>query len=220
MTKKILTTIPFRVGQLFGNPAPLYTSLGLLGHNGIDFPMDTGTPLKCVIAGKVEFVGEDASAGKGIYIISDLGDIAYRTIYWHLESFSCKVGDMINVGDVIGLSDNTGLSTGPHLHFGMKTVKKVGSSYQDTDDGNGYNSAIDPFPFFPSVIYPPIKKGMTGQFVLQIQKMLNEKTGTTLAVDGKFGSITEASVMLFQRQHNLTVDGICGSNTMTSLNNI
>jgi murein DD-endopeptidase MepM/ murein hydrolase activator NlpD len=219
---KILNKIECRVGQLFGNPDPKYigiTSNGL--HNGIDYPFPTGTPIKCVISGKVEFVGEDDKGGKGVYIISDLGENgAFRTIYWHFLSFNCKVGDLVQVGDIIGLSDNTGYSFGAHLHFGIKKVKFNGKFWDTINNGDGFNGAIDPFPLFSEVIYPPIKKGMFGQFVLQIQKMLNEKTGTTLAVDGKFGPITEMAVRLFQRQHNLTEDGIFGTNSMNVLNNL
>ena len=213
---KILAKINCRLGQPFGNPAPMYTNLGLKGHNGLDYPFPTGTLLECVIRGKVEFVGEDSAAGKGVYIISDLGDSAWRTIYWHLQSFNVKVGDIVEVGDILGISDNTGMSTGPHLHFGLKPVKFNGTNYEDVNHDNNFRGAIDPFPYFTEVIYPPIKKGMMGCFVKQIQIYLN-KVGYTLAVDEKFGKLTEQAVKDFQLKNGLKVDGIFGSLSMNKL---
>jgi hypothetical protein len=209
-----------RIGQLFGNPAPMYSNIGLKGHNGADMSCSTGTEIISCTDGVVEYAGEDSSAGLGVYIIGKVGDQNYRFIYWHLKEFKCSVGDSVHTGDVIGISDNTGLSTGPHLHWGIKPVKWNGSTWSSENENDGYRGAIDPFPFLPSVIYPSIKKGMNGQFVLQIQKMLNEKTGTTLVVDGKFGKKTKGAVIYFQMKHNLLADGICGSKTMTCLNNL
>src|SRR3990167_8217175 len=86
----------FRISQLFGNVASMYTNLGLKGHNGIDFVCPTGTLIQASIKGVVEFVGQDSMAGKGVYIVSDLGqNEGYRTIYWHLQSFNVKFGDIV-----------------------------------------------------------------------------------------------------------------------------
>src|SRR3990167_2677104 len=214
---KILAKIDCRIGQLFGNPDPKYIGVTSNGrHNGHDYPFPNGTPLKCVISGKVEYVGEDSSGGKGVYIISDLGQNgAFRTIYWHLMSFNVKVGDEVKVGDVIGLSDNTGFSTGPHLHFSLKKVKFNGK-FWDTIVENDFNGAIDPFPYFSEVIYPSIKKGMNGQFVIQIQTYLN-KLGYNLVVDGKYGPKTQKAVMSFQAENDLTQDGIFGTKSANKM---
>ena len=55
------------------------------------------------------------------------------------------------------------------------------------------------------------KKGSKGGVVKQIQKALN------LYPDGIFGAITEEAVMIFQKEHNLTVDGIVGPSTLARL---
>ena len=56
----------------------------------------------------------------------------------------------------------------------------------------------------------------TGAAVRELQQMLSQ-LGYTVAVDGVFGSGTEAAVRAFQSANSLTVDGIAGSATLTLL---
>lgn len=60
------------------------------------------------------------------------------------------------------------------------------------------------------------KEGSKGDDVVQIQRRL-WAYDSTLAVDGNFGPATRAAVELFQTRHNLTVDGIVGTNTWNKL---
>jgi peptidoglycan hydrolase-like protein with peptidoglycan-binding domain len=54
--------------------------------------------------------------------------------------------------------------------------------------------------------------------VNHLQLMLNQRGGfPTLVEDGVFGSSTEASVKHYQQNENLTIDGIVGKQTWTSL---
>ena len=210
----------YRISQLFGNPAPMYTNLGLKAHNGIDFACPTGTPIKAVASGKVEFVGQDDKAGKGIYIISELEGQPYRFIYWHLKSFNCEVGDTVEVGQVIGISNNTGMSTGSHLHFGCKPLELVNGIYQDKIHNNSFNGAIDTFEMFTEldigtykIMSSPIPYS---QFVKKIQELLN-KCGFDLITDGKFGKKTEQAIIAFQTKNGLKIDGVCGKATIAKL---
>ena len=59
----------------------------------------------------------------------------------------------------------------------------------------------------------------TGPTVIQhLQLMLNERGGFPLVtVDGVFGPTTAQSVKHYQQNENLTVDGIVGTQTWTSL---
>ena len=59
----------------------------------------------------------------------------------------------------------------------------------------------------------------TGPTVIQhLQLMLNERGGFPLVtVDGVFGPTTAQSVKHYQQNENLTVDGIVGRQTWTSL---
>lgn len=57
------------------------------------------------------------------------------------------------------------------------------------------------------------KKGSRGEGVKQIQIALH------LYPDGIFGALTEEAVKEFQKEHNLTIDGIVGPNTFNVLTN-
>jgi N-acetylmuramoyl-L-alanine amidase len=57
------------------------------------------------------------------------------------------------------------------------------------------------------------KKGSRGEGVKQIQIALH------LYPDGIFGTLTEEAVKEFQKEHNLTIDGIVGHNTFNVLTN-
>ena len=69
-----------------------------------------------------------------------------------------------------------------------------------------------------SVKVPSLKKNATGGSVKALQAVLSAK-GHATTVDGSFGSQTEGSVKAYQKAKGLTVDGICGQQTWTSLLN-
>jgi murein DD-endopeptidase MepM/ murein hydrolase activator NlpD len=90
------------------------------GHNGVDFGVSIGTPVKSAGGGMVAGTGNtDAHAGCYSYgkwiLIRHTNGLA--TLYGHLSTISSSVGDSVSAGDTIGYSGNTGYSTGPHLHF-------------------------------------------------------------------------------------------------------
>ena len=69
---------------------------------------------------------------------------------------------------------------------------------------------------------PVLKTGSvpeTGPTVVKhLQLMLNQRGGFPILIeDGEFGSSTEASVKHYQQNENLTVDGVVGKQTWTSL---
>jgi peptidoglycan hydrolase-like protein with peptidoglycan-binding domain len=69
---------------------------------------------------------------------------------------------------------------------------------------------------------PVLSKGVapeTGPTVVEhLQLMLNQRGGFPILVeDGDFGANTEQSVKHYQQNENLTVDGIVGRQTWTSL---
>lgn len=63
-----------------------------------------------------------------------------------------------------------------------------------------------------------INQGTQGDCVKWLQFELN-RHGATLTIDGKFVGATFAAVCQYQRENNLLVDGIVGTNTLNSLKN-
>lgn len=64
--------------------------------------------------------------------------------------------------------------------------------------------------------YSQVNYGSKGSDVKTLQELLNNN-GYSLAVDGNFGSQTQAAVKDYQQKNNLTVDGIVGNQTWGAL---
>lgn len=69
----------------------------------------------------------------------------------------------------------------------------------------------------PNPGQPTIGPGATGEAVRRAQRALRRTPDLGLAVDGIFGSTTEAAVKKFQQGKGLTVDGIVGPLTWQAL---
>ena len=68
---------------------------------------------------------------------------------------------------------------------------------------------------------PPYNLSVQGNEVMELQKLLNSLGFGPLAVDGKFGPLTEVAVNAFQTAHPpLVVDGIVGPLTRAVLNSL
>jgi len=65
--------------------------------------------------------------------------------------------------------------------------------------------------------YPLLKNGHKGVYVFILQDALNALGYTGSGLDGLFGNGTESAVKSFQSAKGLTVDGIVGCGTWTSL---
>ena len=64
---------------------------------------------------------------------------------------------------------------------------------------------------------PVLKKGSKGEYVKNLQILLNEQIGCNLIVDGDFGTNTKNAVISFQGLHGLDKDGIVGEKTWGKL---
>lgn len=64
--------------------------------------------------------------------------------------------------------------------------------------------------------YPTVRYGSSGQEVRRLQEALN-RAGYNLKLDGSFGDSTRTALMDYQRRNGLTVDGIAGGQTWSSL---
>lgn len=86
-------------------------------HAGVDFRSPRGTSVRAAADGLVVFSGELYYTGGTV--ILDHGE-GLHTLYAHLGSRDCRVGDVLARGAVLGTVGSTGRSTGPHLHWGSK----------------------------------------------------------------------------------------------------
>ncbi|NOX65939.1 MAG: peptidoglycan DD-metalloendopeptidase family protein, partial [Chlorobi bacterium] len=89
------------------------------GHDGIDYPVGSGTNVYAVAAGKVIYLVDNCDGctkGFGNYIKID-HENGYVTLYAHLSEVEKRIGDRVQRGEIIAKSGSTGQSTGPHLHF-------------------------------------------------------------------------------------------------------
>lgn len=62
-----------------------------------------------------------------------------------------------------------------------------------------------------------LRKGSSGSGVKQVQQRLANWGYYSGAVDGVYGSATEAAVRKFQRNNGLSADGICGVKTLSAM---
>ena len=91
-------------------------------HGGMDMACANGTPIYAALDGKVVAAGYNATYGNYVIISHHSG---YKTLYGHMSSINCRVGNFVYTNTMIGRVGSTGMSTGPHLHF---TVYKNGKS--------------------------------------------------------------------------------------------
>ncbi|MFM2052445.1 MAG: hypothetical protein RL456_482 [Pseudomonadota bacterium] len=86
-------------------------------HLGVDYGAPTGTPVRTVGNGTVDFAGVQNGYGN-VVIVKHSGDRA--TVYAHLSRIDVRKGQSVGQGDSIGAVGATGWATGPHLHFEFK----------------------------------------------------------------------------------------------------
>ena len=83
-------------------------------HLGVDYGAPTGTPVRSVGDGVVEFAGVQNGFGNVVMVKHRASDV---TVYAHLSKISVQRGQNIAQGQNVGLVGQTGWATGPHLHF-------------------------------------------------------------------------------------------------------
>lgn len=83
-------------------------------HLGVDYAAPSGTPVRAVGEGVVDFAGWQNGYGN-IVIVQHPGE--RETRYAHLSRIDARRGQRVEQGDSIGAVGATGWATGPHLHF-------------------------------------------------------------------------------------------------------
>lgn len=122
-----------RISQRFGENPGWYAQWGLAGHNGLDFAVPIGTPVRAAHDGQV------TNRAEGPYgVHTTLEGATLRTLYGHLDTAVLTTGEWVAEGAVLGTSGNTGNSTGPHLHLGLQIRGQPNPAYGDW---------VDPYPY-------------------------------------------------------------------------
>jgi len=93
-------------------------------HLGVDYGAPTGTPVRSVGEGTVDFAGWQNGYGN---VVQLQHGGARSTLYAHLSRIDVKQGQRIEQGQRVGAVGTTGWSTGPHLHFEFR----IGGRHQD-----------------------------------------------------------------------------------------
>nr|WP_226986140.1 M23 family metallopeptidase [Ramlibacter tataouinensis] len=83
-------------------------------HLGVDYGAPTGTPVRVVGDGVVEFAGVQNGFGNVVTVRHNHVD---TTLYAHLSRIDVRRGQAVTQGQRLGAVGATGWATGPHLHF-------------------------------------------------------------------------------------------------------
>jgi len=83
-------------------------------HGGIDLANSIGTPILAASDGVVIDAGPAAGFGMWVKLRHADGTV---TLYGHVNTVTCNIGERVMAGDQIATMGNRGNSTGPHLHF-------------------------------------------------------------------------------------------------------
>lgn len=211
---------PNHINQSFGNVSPVYTGMGLKGHNGIDFYATHGQPVYAAHDG-FAFYEIDSSSGHGVVIRSDTPydyngqQVFFKTIYWHFcdqdkepqftspikETNPNNQGQPVKAGDLIGYADNTGVTSGDHLHFGMKiqAQNESNGAFYNLEQNNGYLGAIDPTPYFNGLYAQDIQHPIVSKYKFNVD----------------FGTFSLRFKDVFEFQKRLIAEG-CANGLFTS----
>lgn len=92
------------------------------GHDGIDIPAKTGTPIVAAAAGRVIHSGRGLGDYGRVVIVKHEG--YYSTVYAHNRRNRVEKGDFVEKGEVIGEVGSSGNATGPHVHFEVRRNRK------------------------------------------------------------------------------------------------
>ena len=88
-------------------------------HLGTDFAAPTGTAVRTVGDGVVDFAGVQNGYGNVVYVKHQNQHV---TVYAHLSRIDVRKGESVEQGQKLGAVGATGWATGPHLHFEFRVA--------------------------------------------------------------------------------------------------
>ena len=143
-------------------------------------------------------------------------------LYVHLSQINVAAGQKLKPGDLIGVEGSTGHSTGSHLHWEIRINDiKTGyvSVYHYAGIPNMPGSTAYTSNWAAEIFCPGNLKKPTSGYP---QRLYNAALQGTLSInqDGIFGANTEKAVKEFQAAHNLTADGVVGTQTKAALSKL
>jgi murein DD-endopeptidase MepM/ murein hydrolase activator NlpD len=118
--KKLMPTIPPvdapYLASSFGWRIDPFNGM-LAMHEGLDFPVDVGSPIFAAAGGVVIYAGPHPQYG---YLVEIDHGNDFTTRYAHCSRVLVTVGQVVQRGSKIAESGSTGRATGPHLHFEVR----------------------------------------------------------------------------------------------------
>jgi murein DD-endopeptidase MepM/ murein hydrolase activator NlpD len=93
-------------------------------HLGVDYAAPTGTAVRSIGDGVVEFAGVQNGFGNVVFVKHRNN---HTTVYAHLSRINVQRGQSVSQGQNVGAVGSTGWATGPHLHFEFR----VNGAHQD-----------------------------------------------------------------------------------------
>ncbi len=93
-------------------------------HKGVDYSAPSGTPVRSVGDGVVDFAGRQNGYGN---VVEIKHNNHRSTLYAHLSRIDVRPGERVQQGQRLGAVGMTGWATGPHLHFEFR----VAGQHQD-----------------------------------------------------------------------------------------
>lgn len=93
-------------------------------HLGVDYAAPTGTAVRSIGDGVVEFAGVQNGFGNVVFVKHRNN---HSTVYAHLSRINVQKGQSVSQGQNVGAVGSTGWATGPHLHFEFR----VNGAHQD-----------------------------------------------------------------------------------------
>ena len=102
------------ISSLMDDEHPLGIDIGLSARSG--------SVIRAVEDGRVEFAGGEECCGYGLYVIVEHED-GLKTVYAHLSDLDVAEGDLVSRSQQLGVSGATGASRGEHLHFEVRVER-------------------------------------------------------------------------------------------------
>lgn len=196
-------------------------------HEGVDILAPKMTPVYAAADATVAWLGSSCCS------VALQHDDGWRTWYIHLNNDTEGTDDglgwgiaegiipgaRVTAGQIIGWVGDSGNAedTTPHLHFELHAPGAI---------------KVDPYPALalahtgatctrqrPAPLEallaagPVLRRGTTGEAVLELQGFLKVRGYRVGTLDGIFGSATESAVRAFQQKAGLLVDGLVGTAT-------